>query len=351
MSEKLFLSHSQCAAAAAKVAQAINAASHGERVMLYAVPRGGVPAAYLVAPLCGGVVTNTVEHADYAIDDLVDSGHTKAEFEEQHPDIPFLTLFKKGSHPSVVAPPSTWLDADSWAVFPWERVDGEDDDSIVATLTNRFRAEGIPFVANDNIAAHVTDVELALVEAEVAKASERLLRALLIDIDNCHNSKDTARRMAKLYVREIFTGRFTACPPITDFPNVKNLDEMMVTGPITVRSTCSHHMCPILGRAWVGIIPGERLIGLSKFNRVVRWLCARPQIQEELVVQVADELERLTKPLGLFVVMEATHTCMTWRGVQEHTDAKMSTSVVRGRFKDNPATRAEFLSLINRGGA
>ena len=177
---------------------------------------------------------------------------------------------------------------------------------------------------------------------------EHLLRGLLIDIDNDHNTKGTATRVAKMYMTEVFKGRYIPPPPITNFPNAKQLDELYVSGPITVRSACSHHLVPIMGRCWIGVVPGANVVGLSKFNRIVEWIAARPQIQEELVIQVADFLEAELKPLGLAVVIEATHMCMTWRGVREPQSATMTTSVMRGVFKDKAATRAEFMGIIGR---
>jgi GTP cyclohydrolase I len=134
-------------------------------------------------------------------------------------------------------------------------------------------------------------------------------------------------------------------PSVTDFPNAKHLDEIYTIGPITVRSGCSHHMVPIMGKAWVGVLPSERVIGISKFIRLVEWIMARPQIQEEATVQVADLIEQLINPKGLAIVVRAQHQCMTWRGVRE-TDTSMTTSVMRGVFLTNPAARSEFLKLI-----
>ena len=123
-----------------------------------------------------------------------------------------------------------------------------------------------------------------------------------------------------------------------------------MTGPITVRSMCSHHLVPIVGRAWVGVVPGpDSVIGLSKFNRLVDWVFARPQIQEEATVQLADIIEQRCKPLGLAVIVKATHMCMTWRGVRESDEATMTTSVVRGVLRDKPEARAELFSLIGLG--
>jgi GTP cyclohydrolase I len=173
-----------------------------------------------------------------------------------------------------------------------------------------------------------------------------ILDALGIDRSIDHNTEGTAKRVAKMFVDELFAGRYQPRPRITDFPNAGNLDELYVTGPITVRSMCSHHFVPIHGRAWIGVLPSEKVIGLSKFNRLVQWIAARPQIQEEMTVQIADEIEAAIAPRGVAVIVKATHHCMISRGVKEHSDAVMTTSVMRGRMRDNPALRAEFLELI-----
>jgi GTP cyclohydrolase I len=230
--------------------------------------------------------------------------------------------------------------------FPWEGTERSEDDTVVGTLTNRITEAGAPFLANDNIAAFLQGGELDLLQEEVARRAEHFLRGLVIDVDNDHNTVGTAKRIAKMYLREVFKGRYLPPPAITDFPNAKGLDEMYMTGPITVRSACSHHFVPIVGRCWIGIIPGERVIGLSKFNRIVEWVASRPQIQEELVMQIADFIEEQIQPKGLAVVVEATHLCMTWRGVREPMEAKMTTNVMRGAFRDKPEARAEFMTLV-----
>ena len=149
-------------------------------------------------------------------------------------------------------------------------------------------------------------------------------------------------------MKEVFNGRYTAAPSITEFPNVDALNELMIVGPITVRSACSHHFCPIMGRVWIGILPRaeSNLIGLSKYTRLTRWVMTRPQIQEEAVLQLANLLERKINPDGLAIVMQADHFCMHWRGVKD-TDTQMINSVMRGQFLENASLRREFLSLIN----
>jgi GTP cyclohydrolase I len=209
----------------------------------------------------------------------------------------------------------------------------------------RLLATGTPFLANNNIAEVVKPGEMDALEVEVAEKVADLLRALVIDVDNDHNTKDTAERVARMYLTEVFRGRYQQAPNVTDFPNAKQLDQVYSVGPITVRSTCSHHLVPILGKCWVGVKPGDRVIGLSKFTRLAEWVFSRPHIQEEAVMILADEIERLVAPVGLVVIVKAQHYCMKWRGVRE-PDTNMVTSVVRGEFRDKPHMKDEFLSLI-----
>jgi GTP cyclohydrolase IA len=203
------------------------------------------------------------------------------------------------------------------------------------------------FNANDNIADFIEPGELDLLLDEVAAKMNAVLEGLVIDIENDHNTQGTARRVAKMYLNEVFRGRYHAAPSVTEFPNVTSLNELMIVGPMTVRSACSHHFCPIMGRLWIGVMPNQHsnLIGLSKYARLAEWLMTRPQIQEEAITQMAELLMDMVKPDGLAVVMEADHFCMHWRGVKD-TSAKMVNSVMRGSFLKDPALRREFLSLV-----
>ena len=176
-----------------------------------------------------------------------------------------------------------------------------------------------------------------------------VLASLVIDTESDHNTQDTARRVAKMYLGEVFKGRYQFAPPITEFPNAERLNELMIVGPVTVRSACSHHLCPIIGKVWIGVMPNEHsnLIGLSKYVRLIDWIMSRPQIQEEAVTQVADVLQEHMSPDGLAVVMEADHFCMQWRGVKD-MDSKMINSVMRGSFLKDANLRREFLALVNQ---
>jgi len=203
--------------------------------------------------------------------------------------------------------------------------------------------------ANDNIAEFVREGELAELKAEVQAKMEEVLKALVIDTTSDHNTQETAARVAKMYIDEVFRGRYETMPAVTEFPNAERLNELMIVGPITVRSACSHHMCPIFGKVWIGILPNEHsnLIGLSKYARIADWIMSRPQIQEEAVTMLANELQERVRPDGLAIVMEADHFCMHWRGVKD-TDSAMVNSVMRGSFLKDANLRREFLSLLPR---
>ena len=225
------------------------------------------------------------------------------------------------------------------------------DRPVSDRIRNRLRQARRRFNANDNIAEAIQPGELDLLLEEVATKMRGVLESLVIDIDDDHNTQDTARRVAKMYLNEVFQGRYRPAPPVTEFPNVTGLNELMIVGPITVRSACSHHFCPIMGRLWVGLMPNQHsnLIGLSKYARLADWIMSRPQIQEEAISQLADLLMDKVKPDGLAVGMVADHFCMPWRGVKD-PGSKMTNSVMRGSFLKDPALRREFLSLISNKG-
>lgn len=219
--------------------------------------------------------------------------------------------------------------------------------AVSQRISRRLMRAGVRFHANDNIADYVREGELDLLQEEIELQLHGVLRALVIDVDHDHNTRETAKRVAKMFVREVFSGRYEHAPRVTEFPNVERLNELNIVGPLSVRSACSHHLCPIVGRLWVGVLPNasSNLIGLSKYGRLVNWVMSRPQIQEEAVKQLADLLEHRIEPDGLAVVMEADHFCMHWRGIKEN-DAKMVTSVMRGAFLVDPALRREFMTLL-----
>ena len=214
-------------------------------------------------------------------------------------------------------------------------------------IRERIKAARKRFNANDNIGEFIQPGELDHLLDEVTDKMQTVLDSMVIDTQNDHNTQNTARRVAKMYLKEVFKGRYVECPEVTEFPNAEHLNELMIVGPITVRSACSHHLCPVIGQIWIGVMPNEHtnVIGLSKYARLAEWIMGRPQVQEEAVVQLADLIQRKTQPDGLAIVMEASHYCMAWRGVKD-MDSKMINSVMRGAFLKDPNLRREFLSLI-----
>lgn len=163
------------------------------------------------------------------------------------------------------------------------------------------------------------------------------------------NSSDTPLRVAKMYVNELFSGRFEPAPQMTVFPNRKNVDELIISRGIEVMSLCSHHWATISGKCAIGYVPGKYVIGLSKLSRIVNWFGRRGQIQEELGEQIADYLTCILKPKALGVVIKARHYCMIARGVRgSEDDSLMVTSVMRGYLANDLNLRNEFMQLISK---
>ncbi len=218
---------------------------------------------------------------------------------------------------------------------------------VSVKIREKLKKAKARFHANDNIADFLEPGDIEAIFTEVKEKMKGVLESLVIDTEGDHNTQDTANRVAKMFVKEVFAGRYNPMPALTEFPNVSHLNELMVIGPITVRSACSHHLCPIMGKVWIGVLPNQNsnLIGLSKYARMTEWIMGRPQIQEEAVIQLADILEKKMKPLGLAIVMDADHMCMQWRGVKDN-ESKMLNSVMRGTFLKDPNLRREFLSLL-----
>ena len=229
--------------------------------------------------------------------------------------------------------------------------DADEGTPVSVKIRERLQAARRRFHANDNIADFIEPGELEQLLDEVESKMQGVLGSLVIDTDNDHNTGQTARRVAKMYLNEVFRGRYVQSPAVTEFPNAEHLNELMIVGPITVRSACSHHLCPVIGQIWIGVLPNEHtnVIGLSKYARLAEWVMGRPQIQEEAVVQLADLIQKKTQPDGLAIVMEASHFCMGWRGVKD-VDSKMINSVMRGSFLKDANLRREFLSLLPRKG-
>jgi GTP cyclohydrolase I len=216
---------------------------------------------------------------------------------------------------------------------------------ISQRIRDRIEAAGSRYHSNDNISQFIlSSDELDELVNEVADKFQTVLDSLVIDTERDHNTQDTARRVAKMFVRETFSGRYRPVPKVTAFPNM-GYQSLYTTGPISIRSVCAHHFQNIVGNCWVGIVPESEVIGLSKFNRIVHHICERPQIQEEMTTQIADALKEYAKTDNVAVVVKAEHFCMSQRGVREH-NSDMSTAIMLGRFRTSAELRQEFYQLL-----
>jgi len=217
--------------------------------------------------------------------------------------------------------------------------------AISDKIRARINEAGASFVSNDNISEYLKPGEKEKLIEEIEKKMRGILQSLVIDIDNDHNTKETAHRVAKMWINEVFGGRYDPAPDVTSFPNIgyKNL---YTCGPISIRSTCAHHFQNIVGSCWVGVLPNEKVIGLSKFNRIVHHIAERPQIQEEMTTQIADALVKFAETPDIAVVIKAEHHCMTHRGVREH-ESDMTTAVMRGCFLEDKSIKEEFYQILN----
>ena len=221
------------------------------------------------------------------------------------------------------------------------------DYGIGEELQTLLRKKGLPFFANDNISQVLRPGDLQRIRQEVKLLMEQLLRTLCIDIENDHNTKNTANRVAKMLIDELFSGRYVEEPSSTEFPNTKLLNQFYVVGPVKINSFCSHHLLPVIGHAWVGILPSENsaLVGLSKIPRIVEWYARRPQIQEELVEQIADHLFDKINPDSLAVTIKADHHCMKIRGIKDPSSS-MTTQSFRGSMREKTELRAEYNTML-----
>ena len=214
---------------------------------------------------------------------------------------------------------------------------------ISQKIKERIQKAGKRFHANDNISDYIEEGELQQLQDEIQNKLQGVFESLVIDTENDHNTQETAKRVAKMWIRETFGGRYHPFPRVTSFPNM-GYKSMYTSGPISIRSTCAHHFQNIVGNAWVGIIPNGKVIGLSKFNRIVHHIAERPQIQEEMTTQIAEALQEYAHTKNIAVVVKAEHHCMTHRGVKEH-ESDMTTAIMLGAFKADPATRDEFYKI------
>jgi len=199
-------------------------------------------------------------------------------------------------------------------------------------------------IANDNKIK--TESELKIMEDEVQTHFISILKILGFDMNLDQNLNETPKRIAKMYVRELLKGCYEPSPKITFFVNTKQINSMIVLGPIRVNSLCSHHFVPFVGEAYIGYIPNKLITGISKLARIVDWFTKRPQIQEELTEQISEFIDEKLQPVGCGVYIKAQHGCMQIRGIQE-PNAWMITTSLKGCFLDI-STKEEFLHYIKK---
>ena len=217
--------------------------------------------------------------------------------------------------------------------------------STALTIKQRIDQAKASYKASDNISKYIKEGELPLLVDEVQAAFEDVLNTLIIDVENDNNSRDTARRLAKMYVNELMAGRYQPRPKVTAFPNTgHDRFEGMLTVKAELVSMCSHHHQPVRGLAIIGLIPTGEVIGLSKYVRIAQWCARRGQLQEELCNQIAKEIMKSTDTENVGVYIEATHGCMEHRGVMAHSSLTQTT-VVHGLFH-NDAVKSEFFNNV-----
>jgi GTP cyclohydrolase IA len=213
-------------------------------------------------------------------------------------------------------------------------------------VTRRIKDANKRYWAGDNISEFIYEGEKQKLIDEAAEKFEGVLDSLLIDRENDPNSHGTAKRLAKMYYNELMQGRYDRIPTATAFPNEgKDAYTGMLVVRSELKSVCSHHHQPVTGVAYIGVIPNGKVIGLSKYTRIAQWCARRGTLQEELCNDIAREIEKATDAKHLGVYIQATHGCCENRGIMAHSSLTQTT-VLKGSFKDDPATKKEFMDNI-----
>ena len=217
---------------------------------------------------------------------------------------------------------------------------------ISQIIKDRIKADGARAWANDNISNYLEEGEKQKLIEEAMPAFENVLQSLVIDTETDPNSKDTAKRMAKMYINEIMSGRYDPMPNPSAFPNyIEGGYEGMLVVRSELTSLCSHHHQTVKGVAYIGIIAGPKLLGLSKYTRIAQWCARRGTLQEELNVMIADAIQKETGSDHIGVYVQATHGCCENRGIMA-TSSLTQTTVLRGAFKDEADVRKEFIDNV-----
>ena len=223
---------------------------------------------------------------------------------------------------------------------------GYKESTLSAVLRAKMKREGKRYWAGDNISEYLHESDREHLINEATQAFEQVLDTLLIDRETDPNSQGTARRLAKMYFNELMAGRYDPTPNATAFPNdTEGAYDGMLVVRSELKSVCSHHHQPVTGVAYIGIIAGPKLIGLSKYTRIAQWCARRGTLQEELCMDIAREIEFATGSKDVAVYIQATHGCCENRGIMAHSSLTQTT-VLRGAFKDDQSTKKEFFDNI-----
>ena len=222
----------------------------------------------------------------------------------------------------------------------------ESSNMISDLIKSRLKKAGKRYYASDNIAEFLHEGEKEKLVEELTEKFNGVLDSLVIDSDNDPNSQGTAKRLAKMYINELMSGRYDMMPNATAFPNhIDDGFEGMLVVRSEITSMCSHHHQPVKGVAYIGIIAADKLIGLSKYTRIAQWCARRGTLQEELANDIASEIMKATGSQNLGVYIQATHGCVEHRGVQAHSSLTQTT-VLKGSFFNDSGTRKEFFDNI-----
>jgi len=223
---------------------------------------------------------------------------------------------------------------------------GYEEAYFADVIRTKMKRDQKRFWAGDNVSDYLHEGDKERLIDEATEAFELVLDRLLIDRENDPNSKGTARRLAKMYFNEIMAGRYEPAPDATAFPNDSaDRYEGMLVVRSELRSMCSHHHQPVAGVAYIGIIAAQKLIGLSKYSRIAQWCARRGTLQEELCNDIAKEIGKATGADDIGVYMQMTHGCCENRGIMAHSSLTQTT-VLRGSFQTDPATKKEFFDNI-----
>jgi GTP cyclohydrolase I len=218
--------------------------------------------------------------------------------------------------------------------------------SISETIKKRIESGNGRYWAGDNISQYLEEGDKQKLIDELTPKFESVLDGLVIDRHTDPNSMDTGKRLAKMYVNELMSGRYDPMPNATAFPNhVENGYKGMLVVRSELKSVCSHHHQPVSGVAYIGIIAAEHLIGLSKYTRIAQWCARRGTLQEELNNVIADEIQKATGSPNVGVYIQATHGCCENRGISAHSSLTQTT-VLRGAFTEDMGTKKEFMDNI-----